>query len=74
MKRLCGNSVKMGFPAKRGKSLSFLKHEALKAFQCASTMKADLKDTAMFAQVALADILEAVWRFTPLNMKKAKTP
>ena len=47
------------FPA----SLESLKREALKAFQCASTVKAVLKNTGMLAGAALADILETVRRF-----------
>ena len=39
------------------------KPEALKVFQCASTVKAVMENSAMLAGDAFADILEAVWRF-----------
>ena len=39
------------------------KPEALKAFQCASTVKAVVENIGKSAGVAFADILEAVWRF-----------
>ena len=48
------------FPA----SLESLKREALKAFQCASTVKAVLKNTGMLAGAALAEILETGRRWT----------
>ena len=45
-----------------------LKREALKACQCASTVKAVLKNTGKAAEEALADILETGrrWTFTVL--------
>ena len=50
------------FPA----SLESLKREALKAFQCASTVKAVLKNTGMLAGAALAEISVSFrrWSFT----------
>ena len=49
-------------------SFEIMKHEALKSFQCASTVKAVLKNTGMLAGEALADILETGrrWTFTVL--------
>ena len=47
------------FPA----SLENLKREALKAFQCASTVKAVMENTGKAAEEAFADILETVRRF-----------
>ena len=56
------------FPLRWAKAPIILKREALKAFQCASTVKAVLKNTGMLAGAALADILEAFRRFfTPLR-------
>ena len=52
------------FPA----SLESLKREALKAFQCASTVKAVLKNTGMLAGAALAEISVSFRRrFTSLR-------
>ena len=52
------------FPA----SLESLKREALKAFQCASTVKAVLKNTGMLAGSALAEISVSFRRcFTSLR-------
>ena len=49
-----------------------MKREALKAFQCASTVKAVLKNTGMLAGAAFADILETVRRFfTPIRFVQA---
>ena len=47
-------------------SLESLKREALKAFQCASTVKAVLKNTGMLAGSALAEISVSFrrWSFT----------
>ena len=64
LKREAVGKFLSAFPA----SLESLKREALKAFQCASTVKAVLKNTGMLAGAALAEISVSFRRcFTSLR-------